>query len=50
MIVMICATIWHIARGEFSSAIITMILLALLTCVAYMRWKVMPIRPRTVRS
>ena len=50
MIVMISATIWHIVRGEFSSAIITAILLALLTYVAYMRWKVMPIRPRAVRS
>ena len=50
MIVMICATIWHIARGEFSSAITTAILLALLTYVAYERWKVMPIMPRVVRS
>ena len=50
MFVMICATIWHIVRGEFSSAIITAILLALLTLVAYERWKVMPIRPRAVRS
>jgi len=50
MIVMISATIWHIARGEFSSAFTTAILLALLTCVAYERWKVMPIRPRAVRS
>jgi hypothetical protein len=50
MIVMICATIWHIVRAEFSSAIITMILFALLTCVAYMRSKVMPIRPRAVHS
>ena len=49
MIVMIGATIWHIVRGEFSSAIITAILLALLTYVAYERWKVMPIRPRAVR-
>lgn len=50
MFVMISATIWHIARGEFSSAIVTVILLALLTYVAYERWKVMPIRPRAVRS
>jgi|SRR6185503_1816188 len=50
MFVMICATIWHIARGEFSSAITTAILLALLTYVAYERWKVMPIMPRAVRS
>jgi uncharacterized membrane protein YphA (DoxX/SURF4 family) len=49
MIVMISATIWHIVRSEFSSAIVTAILLALLTLVAYERWKVMPIRRRAVR-
>jgi uncharacterized membrane protein YphA (DoxX/SURF4 family) len=50
IVVMISATIWHIVRGEFSSAIVTAILLALLTYVAYERWKVMPIRSRAVRS
>jgi hypothetical protein len=50
MIVMIGATLFHVSRGEVSSAITTAILLALLTFVAYMRWKVMPIRPRAVRS
>jgi len=48
MIVMISATIFHIVRGELSSAVVTLILLALATFVAYMRWKVMPIRRRTV--
>jgi len=47
MIVMIGATILHTARGEVSSAIITAILLMIATFIAYMRWKVMPIRPRT---
>jgi hypothetical protein len=50
MIVMVGATIWHIVRGEFSSATTTVILLALLTYVAYERWKVMPIRSRAVHS
>ena len=48
MIVMISATVFHISRGEISSAITTTILLCLSTFVAYMRWKVLPIRPRTV--
>ena len=48
MIVMISATIFHIARGEISSAITTAILLMMATFVAYMRWKVMPILPRRV--
>ena len=48
MIVMISATIFHIARGEVSSAITTAILLLIATFVAYMRWRVLPIRPRTV--
>jgi hypothetical protein len=47
MIVMIGAVILHVKRGEVSSAITTAILLALLTFVAYMRWKVRPILPRT---
>ena len=49
MIVMVCATVLHISRGEVSSAITTAILFVLLTFVGYMRWKVMPIRPRAVR-
>ena len=47
MIVMIGATIFHIARGEIGSAITTFCLLAMATFVTYMRWKVMPIRART---
>jgi uncharacterized membrane protein YphA (DoxX/SURF4 family) len=48
MIVMIGATILHATRGEVSSAITTSILFVLATFVAYMRWKVKPILPRTV--
>jgi putative oxidoreductase len=46
VIVMVSATIYHIARGEIGSAGITFVLLAMATAVAYMRWRVMPIRPR----
>src|SRR5687767_2749750 len=45
--IMIGATVLHIQRNEVSSAIITAILLVLVTCVASMRWKVKPILPRT---
>ena len=48
MIVMICATVFHLMRGEISSAATTLVLLAMATCVAYMRWRVFPIRPRVV--
>ena len=48
MIVMTGATILHATRGEVSSAITTAVLLVVLTFVAYMRWKVKPILPRTV--
>jgi hypothetical protein len=48
MIVMISATVFHVARGEVSSAIVTAVLFALATFVAYMRWKVMPIRSRAL--
>ena len=46
MIVMICATLFHVMRGEVSSAITTVVLLAMATFVAYMRWRAAPIRPR----
>ena len=48
MIVMICATIFHLARGEVSSALVTAVLLAMATFVAYMRWRGAPIQPRRV--
>jgi uncharacterized membrane protein YphA (DoxX/SURF4 family) len=48
MIVMICATPYHLMRGEVSSAITTLVLLAMATFVAYMRWRVAPIQPRRV--
>jgi uncharacterized membrane protein YphA (DoxX/SURF4 family) len=46
MIVMACAIGVHLSRGEGSSAITTAILFALLTFVAYMRWKVAAFAPR----
>lgn len=48
MFVMVCATVWHLMRGEVSSAATTVVLLALATFVAYMRWRVAAIRPRSV--
>jgi uncharacterized membrane protein YphA (DoxX/SURF4 family) len=47
MIVMICATIFHLVRGEVSSAVTTIVLLAMATFIAYMRWRIAPIRPRS---
>ena len=46
MIVMVCATMFHVARGEMNSAVITAVLLVVATFIAYMRWRVAPIRPR----
>ncbi len=46
MIVMISATVFHLMRGEVSAAMTTLLLLAMATFVAYMRWRVVPIRPR----
>lgn len=48
MIVMISATIFHLTRGEVSSAITTAVLLVLATFVGYMRWRIAPIPPRRV--
>jgi uncharacterized membrane protein YphA (DoxX/SURF4 family) len=48
MIVMVCATIFHIVRGEIGPAVTTAILFMVATFVAYMRWKVHPIAPRAL--
>jgi len=46
MIVMVSATYYHIVRGEITSAMITLILLAMAGFVAYMRHRVLPISAR----
>ena len=46
MLIMVPATIFHIVRSEFSSAAITAVLLVMATFVAYMRFRVLPIRSR----
>ena len=48
MFVMVCATVWHIVRAEYSSAAITLVLLAMATFTAYGRWRLRPIGPRRV--
>jgi DoxX-like family len=47
MFVMVSATIWHVMRGEMSSAFVTLLLLVMATFVAYMRWRVHPIATRS---
>jgi len=47
MVVMVSATIFHLSRGEVSSAATTVVLLAMASFVAYMRWRELAIRPRT---
>jgi putative oxidoreductase len=49
MIVMVSATVFHVMRGEYSSAAVTLLLLAMATVVAYMRHRVVPIRARHAR-
>lgn len=46
MIVMVSATIYHFARGEISSGVVTLVLLALAAFVAYARTRTLPIPPR----
>ena len=49
LIVTVSATVFHLARGEMSSAAITLVLTAMAACVAYMRGGairiVVPLRP-----
>jgi uncharacterized membrane protein YphA (DoxX/SURF4 family) len=46
VIVMVSATLWHLVRGEISSAAITLVLLGMAAYVAYMRHRVLPIHAR----
>jgi uncharacterized membrane protein YfcA len=46
MFVMVSATIFHLARSEWSSALVTLVLLIMATYLAYMRARVRPIRAR----
>jgi putative oxidoreductase len=46
MIVTVSATVFHLARGEMSSAAITLLLFAMAGFVAYMRLRVLPIGVR----
>jgi hypothetical protein len=46
VVIMVGATIFHLQRGEISSAVTTIVLLVMATVVAYMRWNVLPIPSR----
>ncbi|HEX2452899.1 MAG TPA: DoxX family protein [Vicinamibacterales bacterium] len=46
MIVTASATVFHLMRGEISSAAVTLVLLAMASYVAYMRHRVLPIGVR----
>ena len=50
MIVTASATVFHLVRGEIGSAVTTLVLLAMATFVAYMRYRVLPIRPRAATA
>jgi uncharacterized membrane protein YphA (DoxX/SURF4 family) len=47
MIVMVAATVLHIARNEIPQALTTLVLLAMATFVAYARARMLPIRARS---
>ena len=47
MMVTASATVLHLVRAEFSSAVITFVLLLMATFVAYGRLRLHPITPRT---
>ena len=46
MIVMVSATVYHLARSEWSSAFITFVLLGMAAFVGHMRYRVLPISAR----
>ncbi len=48
-IVMVSATIFHIARNEIPNAISALNMLLLVVVTGYVRWKVVPLRTRSAR-
>lgn len=50
VIVVVSATIWHLMRGEYSSAATTALLVAISSFVAFMRWRRLPIVPRAAAA
>jgi len=48
MMVLGSATVYHFVRAEISSGVITLVMFVMATALAYLRWKVAPIRPRAV--
>lgn len=50
MLVMSSATVFHLSRGETSSAISAAVIFALVTALAYARWKIAPIAARQYRK
>jgi uncharacterized membrane protein YphA (DoxX/SURF4 family) len=46
MIVLSSATVYHLVRSEFNSALITLVMFVMTSSLAYGRWRVLPIRPR----
>jgi uncharacterized membrane protein YphA (DoxX/SURF4 family) len=46
MVVMVSATVFHLSRGEISSAATTIVLFGIATFVAYMRYRVVQIPAR----
>lgn len=49
MIVMVGATVLHIVRNEIASSVITAVLLGMATFVVYVRARVLPIPPRSLK-
>lgn len=47
MVVAGSAALFHLTRGEFGNAAFTLVLLLLASVVAYTRWKIVPINPRS---
>ena len=47
MIVMVCATAFHVTRGEMSSAIMAVFIFVLVTLMTYARWKPFSIASRS---
>ncbi len=48
VLVMIAAAVWHVQRGEVSNIVLNLVNAAILSFIAYGRWRLVPLKDRSL--
>lgn len=48
VLVMLSAAVWHLLRGEYQNIFMNLVLSALAAFVAYGRWRMLPLKSRSI--